>query len=136
MMRVWINIFILIACAYGAYGILEHANRQFTSAHWQYYSYAISPWLLLFGSLKAWHRSFIWRRMVGQRQGSPVLSRGNHRIEKTIQRPSILEYASVSMLLLALAAILIQFSVEHVQWWIGSLVSTWIVLRFVLKRLA
>ena len=136
MMRVWINILILVACAYGAYGILDRADGQFTSAHWQYYLYAVSPWVLLFGSIKAWHRSFIWRRMLDQRQSPPVLSRGNHRIERTIQRPSILEYASILMLLLALAAIFEQFSVAHFQWWIGSLVTTWIVLRFVVKKVS
>ena len=136
MMRVWINIFILIACAYGAFGILDNTSSQFTSAHWQFYLFAVSPWVLLFGSLKAWHRSFVWRRMLDQRQVSPVLSRGNHRTEKTVQRTSVLEYASVLLLLLALAAIFEQFSVTHIQWWIGSLVSTWIVLRFVVKKVS
>ena len=74
--------------------------------------------------------------MLDQRQVSPVLSRGNHRTEKTVQRTSVLEYASVLLLLLALAAIFEQFSVAHIQWWIGSLVTTWIVLRFVVKKVA
>lgn len=136
MMRVWVNILILFAYTYGAYGILDNASSPFTSAHWQFYLYAVSPWVLLFGSIKAWHRSFVWRRMLDQRQVSPVLSRGNHRNEKIVQRTSILEYASVLMLLLALAAIFEQFSVAHIQWWIGSLVTTWIVLRFVVKKVA
>ncbi len=136
MKRVWINIILLLAFAYGAYGVLENADSRYTPAYWQYYLYAASPWLLLFGALKAWYRSFIWRRMVHQRQAIPILSRGEHRIENAVQRPSILEYASIGMVLLALAAILEQFSVSDIPWWIGSLVGAWIVLRITLKKAA
>lgn len=136
MKRVWINIILLLALAYGAYGVLGNADNRYTPAHWPYYLYVASPWLLLVGALKAWYRSFIWRRMVHQRQAIPILSRGEHRIENAIQRPSILEYASIGMVLLALAAILEQFSVSDIPWWIGSLVGAWIVLRITLKKAA
>ena len=133
MSRVYLNIALLLTFAYGAYGVLQHVDHTFTPAHWAYYFYAASPWALLFGALKAWHRSFTWRRMSYQRATPPVLSRGAHRIETTPQRTSILEYASVTLLLLSIAAILEQFAVDNIAWWIGSLVGGWIVLRFTLK---
>ena len=136
MVRIWINIILLLVFAYGACGVLENADNRYTPAHWQDYLYAVSPWFLLFGSIKAWHRSFIWRRMVHLRQAVPILSRGEHRIENAAQRPSILEYASIGLLLLALAAILEQFSVPDIAWWIGSLVGVWIVLRIIVIRVA
>lgn len=134
MKRVWINIILLLALTCGAYGVLVNADSRYTPAHWPYYLYVASPWLLLFGALKAWHRSFIWRRMVHQRQAIPILSRGEHRIENAVQRTSILEYASIGMVLLALAAILEQLSASDIPWWIGSLVGAWILLRITLKK--
>ena len=136
MGRVYLNIVLLLVFAWGAYGVLEHVDHFYTPAHWAYYFYAASPWALLFGSLKAWHRSFTWRRMSYQRMTPPVLSRGAHRVESTPQRASILEYASVTLLLLSIAAILEQFAVDNIAWWIGSLVGGWIVLRFTLKQAA
>ncbi len=136
MGRIYLNIALLVTCAYGAYGVLEHADRFYTPAHWPYYFYAISPWALLFGALKAWRRTFIWRRMADQRQSPPVLSRGKHRAEKPLRRASILEYASIALLLLSIAAILSQCGVSRTGWWIGWLMGAWIVLRFILNRAA
>ncbi|MEW8693315.1 MAG: hypothetical protein AB2535_19950 [Candidatus Thiodiazotropha endolucinida] len=136
MTRIWINIALLITFAYGAYGVLDHTNNRFSSAHWQYYLYAISPWALLFSSLKAWYRSYIWRRMMYQRQSPQILSRGHHRTEKNLQRPGILEYACVALLLLAIAAILRQLGAPHIAWWIGSLAGAWTLLRIIVKKVA
>ncbi|MCG7870523.1 MAG: hypothetical protein JAZ11_00285 [Candidatus Thiodiazotropha lotti] len=136
MGRVYFNIVLLLVFAWGAYGVLEHADRMFTPAHWAYYYYAVSPWALLFGSLKAWHRSFVWRRMSYQRTTPPILSRGEHRTQTAPQRTSILEHASIAMLLLAIAAILEQLGVSLIAWWIGSLMGAWIVLRFILNKAA
>ncbi|MEW8333926.1 MAG: hypothetical protein AB2692_23555 [Candidatus Thiodiazotropha sp.] len=134
MRKVYLNIVLLLAFAYGSYGVIEHAHVYFTPSHWQYYYYGASPWALLYGSLKAWHRSFTWRRMAAQRYAAPVLSRGEHRAGKKQQGQNILEYASAGLLLLSIAAILTQFGASHIAWWIGSLMGTWIALRLTLKR--
>lgn len=134
MKRVWINIILLLALAYGAYGVLDNVDSRYTPSHWQYYLYVASPWLLLYGAVKAWHRCFIWRRMMHLRQVEPILSRGEHLIENRGHNRSILEYISIGLVLLAIAAILKQFSVSDIPWWIGSLVGAWIVLRITLKK--
>ena len=136
MRRIWFNILLLLALTYGAFGVLGSVDSRYTPVHWQYYLYAVSPWLLLFGSIRAWYRCFVWRRMIQQRQPIRLLSRGEHRIESTAQRTSVLEYASIGMALLALAAILEQFSVSDIAWWIGSLIGAWIVLRIMVRRAA
>jgi hypothetical protein len=136
MGRVYLNIVLLLVFAWGAYGVLEHVDRTFTPANWQFYFYAASPWALLFGALKAWNRTATWRRMVTQRQSPPVLSRGKHRAEITPQRPGILEYASIALLLLAIAAILSQLGASHIGWWIGCLAGAWMILRVTLSRAA
>lgn len=131
--KTWFNILMLVACAYGAYGVLNQTNAPFTPNHWQYYLYAISPWALLIGGLKAWHRSYIWRRMLANRQKPPVLNRGEHRVETTLPRPSILEHGSFMLVILAVAAILKQLSIAHIAWWIGSLLGAWFILRLTIK---
>lgn len=136
MRKVYLNIALLLVCAWGAYGVIEHAHVYFTLSHWQYYFYAISPWGLLYGSIKAWHRSYSWRRMAAQRYAAPVLSRGAHRAGKKPQGQNILEYASAGLLLLSIAAILTQFGASHIAWWLGSFACAWIVLRLTLKRAA
>lgn len=134
IIRYLFNIIMLFAFAYGAYGVLNYSNAQLMGEHWQYYLYLVSPWALLYGSLKAWHRCFVWRRMLEHRQTPPILSRGKHSIHKTTTRPSILEHGSFLLLVLAVAAILKQFSVSHIAWWIGSLLGAWFALRLMLKN--
>lgn len=133
MMRRWLNIIMLLACGFGAYGVLSGA-ASYSSRHWQYYLYLISPWVLLYGSLKAWHKNFIWRRMLSNRNINPVLSRGQHRPQRDILRPNILEHSCKLLFLLAVAAILKQLSVSHINWWIGSLIGAWLTLCAVLLR--
>ena len=136
MRKVYLNIAVLLVCAWGAYGVIDHVDHFYTPAHWPYYFYAVSPWALLYGSLRAWHRSYSWRRMAAQRYVAPVLSRGEHQAGKPAQRQSILEYASAALLLLSIAAILTQLGASHIAWWLGSFVGAWIALRFTLKRAA
>ncbi len=136
IIRVWFKIALLMASAYGAYGVLDQASVRFTPSHWQFYFYAIAPWALLLGSIKAWHRSYIWRCMLDQRQTSPALSRGGHRTDKTTRHPSILEHFCFFLLILAIAAILKQLSAAHIEWWIGSFLGAWFVLRFTLKKVS
>ncbi|MBT2970530.1 MAG: hypothetical protein KME56_12425 [Candidatus Thiodiazotropha sp. (ex Ctena orbiculata)] len=134
--RIWFNILILLACSYGAYGILDNTAYFYTTQHWQYYLYIVSPWILLFGSIKAWYRTFIWRRMLNNRQTPPILSRGEHRTKKNTLRTSILEYCSILFLLLAVAAIMKQLSIGHIFWWIGSFIFAFFMLRFAIKKVS
>ncbi|MCU7859113.1 MAG: hypothetical protein KZQ86_04615 [Candidatus Thiodiazotropha sp. (ex Lucinoma kastoroae)] len=98
-----------------------------------YYFYLISPWALLFASAKAWHQNFIWRRMLSNRQSSPVLSRGEHRAQKDILRPNILEHSSTALFLLAVVAILKQLSISHIGWWLVSIIGAIFTLRLIIK---
>jgi len=132
IIRYWVNILFLVVCAYGACEVI--AGVTFTPEHWQYYFYLIAPWALLFGSTKAWHRSFIWRRMLAKRQTSPALSRGEHQATHFRGRPSTLEHASFGLLILALAAILEQLEVANTKWWIGSLLGACFMLRLVIGK--
>jgi len=131
--RTWFKIIILLACAFGAYGELYHASSAFSTQYWQHYFYLISPWLLFYGSLKAWYQNFIWRRMLNNRQTSPVLSRGGQRMEKSILGPNILEHSCGLLFLLAVTAILKQRTIPHIEWWIGSLIGTWFSLRIIVR---
>lgn len=128
--RIWKNIMFLLVAAYGAYDVLMDKPCAFRS--WQYYFYLICPWVLLFGSLKAWHRSFTWRCMVAKKNISPKLSRGRHQPSTSRQYPSILEYASLSLFLMAVTAILKQFEVANIPWWIGSTIGSYFLLRLII----
>jgi hypothetical protein len=132
IIRYWVNIVFLVVCAYGACEVI--AGVTFTPEHWQYYFYLSAPWALLFGSAKAWHRSFIWRRMLAERQTSSTLSRGEHRPSNSRQRSSILEHASFALLILAFVAILEQLEVANTKWWIGSLLGACFMLRLVIGK--
>ncbi|WP_241086683.1 hypothetical protein [Candidatus Vondammii sp. HM_W22] len=133
--RIFFNIIILGFAAYGSYRVLENALTFYTDQHWQYYFYWIAPWALLYGSVKAWHQSFVWRRMLGARQNPPILSRGGYQQQRTKRHPSILEHICAALFILALAAILKIFSIHSIAWWIGSLIFSWACLRIVLIRI-
>lgn len=135
VLRTWLKITILLACAFGAYAELYRASSTYGTQHWQYYFYLISPWILLYGSIKAWHQNFVWRRMLNNRQTSPVLSRGGHHTEKGILGPNILEHSCMLLFLLAVTAILKQRSILHIEWWIGSLVGAWLSFRMVVREI-
>ncbi len=133
IIRRWFNIIILLACAYGAYGALSQAIPAYSTRDWLYYFYLISPWVLLFASTKSWHQNFIWRRMLSNRQSTPILSRGEHRTQKDILRPNILEHSSMALVLLAVIAILKQLSISHIGWWMGSIIGAIFTIRLTIK---
>ena len=130
----WINIIFLGFCAYGAWGILNETVPAYRISEFLFVLYMIAPWALLYGSIKSWHQCFVWRRMLAKRQTPPVLSRGQYRSEKSLARTSLLERICSLLFLLAVAAILKQFSITHIEWWIGSLIGAYFALRMVIKR--
>jgi hypothetical protein len=127
MVRIWINILFLIAAAYGSYNIIT--GKSYMAHAWQYYFCLLSPWILLFGSIKAWHRSYTWRRMMAEKNISPTLSRGHHQASKIKQHPSILEHASLCLFLTAIAAILKQFAITNIPWLMGGVWGSYFLLR-------
>ncbi len=129
--RAWVNIILLMAGAYGSYNVI--ADQSYNAHAWQYYYYLISPWILLFGSIKAWHRCSVWRRMVPQKNISPELSRGHHKPSKLKQRPSILEYASLILFLMAVAAILKQLKIPNSHWLMGGAWGSYFMLRLAIR---
>ncbi len=135
IMRYWLMIIILASSAYGAYITLTHAHVPYADNSWEYILVLISPWVLLFGSLKAWHRCFVWRRMLHARQKPPVLSRGKYLNQKSTTRPGILEQSCLLLFLLSVAAILKQLSVSHIEWWIGSALGAYFILRRFIARI-
>ena len=104
--RAWVNILLLSAAAYGAWFVM--AGKVPYAPLWQYYLMHACPWVLLFGSIKAWHRCLTWRRMMAAKNISPDLARGAHRPSRLRQRPSVLERACFVLFLMSAAAILKQ----------------------------
>lgn len=132
--RVLFNIIILGLCAYGSWVVLNQSLPAYNANEIQYVMFMLAPWALLYGSIKAWHQTFVWRRMLNARQNPPILSRGEHQQQRNKLRPSILEHICAAMFILAFAAILKIFSAPHIAWWIGSLILSWAFLRIVLMR--
>ncbi len=135
IMRYWLMIIILMFSAYGAYIVLTHTHLPYAENSLEYFLILIAPWILLIGSLKAWHRCFVWRRMLQERQSPPVLSRGQYHSQKTKTRPGILEQSCFLFFLLSVAAILKQFSVSHIEWWISSALGAYFILRRFITRI-
>ncbi len=117
VMRTWINIAFIIASAYGAY--IGLADKVPYAPPWQYYLYQCSPWVLLYGSMKAWHRCFTWRRMSAAKNKAPDLSRGRYQSSRVKPRTGILEYICIGFFILATASILKQLGIANTAWWIG-----------------
>ena len=116
-MRIWINIAFLTVATLGAYSVMT--GKVPYAPSWQYYLYQACPWVLLYGSMKAWHRCFTWRRMSAAKNKAPELSRGQHQSSRIKQRTGILEYICFGLFLLAAASILKQLGIANVSWWIG-----------------
>ncbi len=118
--------------AYGAVEVLSNTHLLYNGNHWQYYFYWSAPFILGFLATKGWRTSRMWRRMMDHRYPPLTLSRGEHQLRNVGQRPSILEHVCAALLILSLTAILKIFSVQHIAWWIGSLVFAMLFLRIVL----
>jgi hypothetical protein len=103
LVRSWVNILLLMVAAYGTWNV--GVGKSYMGSQWQYYFYLISPWALLYGAARAWHRCHTWRRMTAAKCKPTGLSRGQHRQTKVRQRPGILEYACAGLFLLAAATI-------------------------------
>ena len=71
--------------------------------------------------------------MLNNRQSAPILSRGEHRTQKDILRPNILEHISMSLFLLAVVAILKQLSISHIEWWMTSIIGAIFTIRLAIK---
>ena len=132
--KTWINILFLLAAAWGSYNIIT--GKLYASGTWQYYFCLISPWILLFGSLRAWHRCYTWRRMSAAKYISPVLSRGKHLQERAKQSTGILEYACFVLFLTAALAILKQLGIAGAAWWIVLFLITFFMLRLIARRIS
>lgn len=116
-MRAPINIILLIALAYGCMRVLNNV-LIFNQGSLSYYFYLCAPWALLYGSLKSWHQSFIWRRMLEDRYSAPTLSRGEHHMQVQQKQSRVLEHICAALFVLAIAALLKIFSVQNILWWI------------------
>lgn len=130
-MRTPINIILLITLAYGCMRVLGNI-LLFNHGSLSYYFYLCAPWALLYGSLKAWHQSFIWRRMLEDRYSVPTLSRGEHYFNAQQKQSRVLEHICAALFVLAIAALLRIFSVPNILWWSESLVCAMLILRMVL----
>ena len=124
--RIWANILFLLAFAYGSWQVI---TDQATINSWKYYLYLLSPWLLLFGSIRGWHRCFTWRRMIAGKKIAPELSRGQHKPSRMKQRPNILEHACLALFLISIAAILKQFGIDNAAMCIGVAIGAYVALR-------
>ena len=67
--------------------------------------YYLCPWLLLFISIKSWHQSFVWRRMIYMRGSLISLSRGETLNTRNKSRPSMLERLSALLIILSITAL-------------------------------
>jgi len=134
-MRILLNIIILTLLAYGCIRALGNA-LLFNQGSLSYYFYLCAPWALFYGSLKAWHQSFVWRRMLEDRYSAPTLSRGGHDFNAQHKQSRILERICAALFVLSLASLLKIFSVQNILWWIGSLICSMLILRIVLMGVA
>ena len=131
-LRTLINIALLLAAACGACIVL--AEKVPYAPAWQYYLYQACPWVLFYGSIKAWHRCYTWRRMMAVKNTAPDLGRGKHRPSKVKQRPGILEQACFGLLQVAIASIFKQLEIPHAMWWIGLIISGYVALRSITRK--
>ena len=129
--RMWANIIMLIALAWGAHNVV--AGHHFIEGTWQYYFCLVCPWALLYGSLKAWHRCFTWRRMMAEKDISPFLSRGKYHPSRLRKRPSILEHACFYLFIVSVLAIMEQLRIENAAWWVGSFLGSYFLLRLAIR---
>jgi len=123
--RIWANILLLLVLTYSSWLII---TDQATVNGWQYYFYLFSPWLLLLGSIRGWHRCFTWRRMIADKKIAPELSRGQHKPSRMKQRPNILEHACLALFLISIAAILKQFGIGNAAMCIGVAIGAYVAL--------
>lgn len=132
ILKYWLFIILIGFFAYGAVEVLSNTHLLYDGNHWQYYFYWSAPFILGFLAVKGWRTSRMWRRMMDQRYPTLTLSRGEHNLRTSRQRPSILEHVCAALFVLALAAILKIFSIQNIAWWIGSLIFSWACLRMLL----
>jgi hypothetical protein len=126
-LRTLINILLLMAMTWGSYNVM--IGNFFIAHSWQYYVCLISPWVLVYGSIRAWHRCLTWRRMSANKDKSPYLSRGLHRTSRIKQRSGILEHACFCLFLIAVAAIFKQLGIDGARLWIGSIIGLYFMLH-------
>jgi len=132
--RAWLSIAIITVTSWASLMGLYNAIPSYEYKPVEHILFLCAPWLLLFVALKAWYRSFIWRRMLASRHVPPVLSRGNVHTKRLRGGTSILEKLCGAFVLLAIAALLNQFAVTQIKWWIFSLVLIVFFLRLLLVR--
>ena len=129
MKRVWINIILVLTAAYGSIEVLQ--GKSYMPQSWQYFAHLIAPWVLLFGSLKAWHRCFVWRRMTADKHIMPHLSRGQSQPPRPKQRAGVLEHGSMILFLTAVAATLTQLGIKNTTFLIHGMTALYFVLHVV-----
>ena len=122
---------LLLIALYGSYRALT--GKPYQPHSWQYYFHLLSAWVLLFASLKAWHRCYTWRRVSAKKNITPHLSRGMHQPLNQKERPGILEYASLILFLMAITAILKQLGIANIPWLIGSTLGSYFMLGLAIR---
>ncbi|MBV1952632.1 MAG: hypothetical protein KUG64_10625 [Cycloclasticus sp.] len=132
MFRILFFLCVFTASALGTASVMLQQYPLYSDGSWQYHFYCGAPWIFLFFTVKGWHISLIWRRMLDARQSSPVLSRGEYIVTNKPSKPSILERGCILFIIFALAAILKTLFIENISWWLGSLILTCLLFRIVL----
>ncbi len=133
--RILTNIVLLMACAYGSWRVLSSAIPSFYQDWFVFSLLHLSPWILFFGSIKAWHRCRAWRFMSDHKNIEPLLPRGGYAQTKQISRPHITEYFCCALFILSCAAVLKQFGLNHIGWIIGSVIFSIFLLRIATKKI-
>lgn len=126
--KAWIAIVILLITAKFNFEIYNGYMPSLQYEPWPYIFYTLCPLISLFVSIKAWHRSFVWRRMKALRQ----MQRG---AIKPTSGTSFLEWASLAFCIFSLLTILAYFNVNHANWWLISVIGfLWALRSFLGSR--
>lgn len=127
--RAWLSIIVMTVCAWSVWIGLDGKIPPYEYAPVSFVFHWVTPWLLLILAAKSWYRIFIWGRMLQARQSPPILSRGlstqAHKQTNTV----LLKLTSQALFLFALAGVLNQFSIDHIEWWIASIIACFYLLK-------
>lgn len=135
IIRYWINITLMCMFSFASYRVLTASYISFEESELASLLYLVSPWLLLYASIKSWRRCAIWRKSAASKYAAQGLARGQLHTPKKINSPSVLERSCIPFLLLAIAAILKEFHISNIGLWIVVIVVTWMVFGNQFRRL-
>ena len=135
LIRYWINIALMGMFSFASYRVLTAGYISYEGSDLTTFLYFVSPWLLLYASIRSWRRCAIWRKSAASKYAAQGLARGKLHTPKKVNTPSILERACIPFMLLAIAAILKEFHVSNIGLWIVIIVVTWMVFGNQFRRL-